>query len=394
MSKFDEGLLKPYLDKLELDDEELQAVKRLLVLNGDFSKTTDFWLKHGVLDSITVNLLLKKATQEQVKLILSGSIPVAPEQRVQIVFLVLKSYRKLVKELFAFIKSGDQYLKQKLAEDVLFEDDYLTYLVKLLKNDLDFVSALISTHKQNLEHVSILVHAEEPEVLFRVANLTNFLKEDLGYVKVLLHNPFTPDESVVLLKQLIHDIQVELESKEKEEEAKKAIEEIENDIEDEQKESDQKDIELLNKKEDEITKEVEENLYARVLQMNMPEKMKLAMKGNKSARMLLLKDPNKQISLAALGNPRITESEVSFILKNRSTGEHIIRQVARDRNWMKEYHIVKDVTAHPKTPLEVSMKLLNRLYVSDLGMLAKSRDIPANLRTMAARMFEVKSKKK
>jgi hypothetical protein len=61
---------------------------------------------------------------------------------------------------------------------------------------------------------------------------------------------------------------------------------------------------------------------------------------------------------------------------------------------MKDYNIMKDLVSHPKTPMEISSRLLGRLYINDLGKLAKSKDIPSNLRTMAARMFEVKNKRK
>lgn len=401
MTIFNVSLVEPYIEKDSLTKDDIFSLKKIMYLKGDFTPVEDFYMESGILDSLTVNLLSARATIEQVKMMLNGSIPIVPDQRIILVFLVLKSYRKLIKDLFSFIKSGDKFFKQKLAEDILFEDEYLLYIVKLLKSDVEFISALISTHKYQNEHIEVLVHSEEPEVLFRVASLTSVLVNELRFVKLLLNNPFTPDESIVQLKQLIFDLQQEEEGKEevlaKEAQAKE-LEEIERldqiKSEEDRLKTKETAIDLLSKDEAEIDKEVEGNLFAKVLSMNMPDKMKLAMKGNKSARMLLIKDPNKQIALAALGNPRITDSEISFILKNKSTGEHLIREIARDRTWMKEYYIIRDLTSHPKTPIEVSSKLIGRLYLNDLGRLAKSKDIPVNVRTMAARMFEIKNKKK
>ncbi len=395
MLDFSINLIEPYLKKEKLSEQDIDNLKKMLHLNGDFTPVYDFFVKIGLLDSITINLLKRTANEKQVKMMLDGSIPLKIDQKKYLVFFVLKYYRNLVKELYNFLSNSDIIFKRELINDVLFTDSYLTFLTRLLKNDELFVSELIASHRYNSSHIKALITSEEPEILFKVSNLINILKENVEFIDELLKNPYTPDESIIALKQLLVDIKNEYEEKlktEKSDEPEKEIEEPEEQS--EKTNEDSKALEILTKDESEIDAEIENNLFAKVLSMKMPEKMKLAMKGNKTARMLLLKDPNKQISLAALNNPRITDNEIALILKNRSTGEHIIREVARNRTWMKDYNIMKDLVSHPKTPMEISSRLLGRLYINDLGRLAKSKDIPANLRTMAARMYEVKNKRK
>jgi hypothetical protein len=246
-----------------------------------------------------------------------------------------------------------------------------------------------------------LVRSESGEVLFKISKLRDILFQNPDLVEELLKNPYLPDDAIIDLKQMIYEIK-NLINKEPEKERedennkdnkdnicdnlnKEELEDIKTKV---------KSLALFQKEEDEIEEELTKNLFVEIVNMSMPEKMKLALKGNKTARMLLIKDSNKQISLAVLKNPGITDDEIYQILKNRTTGEHIIRNIARQRILMKDYNIMKSIVMHPKTPVEISIRLLNRLYVNDLGVVAKSRDIPSNLRTAALRMYELKNKKK
>jgi hypothetical protein len=107
----------------------------LIEIEGDFNDVAELYLKHGILNSITIDLLTEKASDKQVKLILEGSLPLPPEQSPFIVFFVLKSYKSLIKELYYFINNGGKYLKKQLVNTDIFKGKYLKYLVKLLKND-------------------------------------------------------------------------------------------------------------------------------------------------------------------------------------------------------------------------------------------------------------------
>jgi hypothetical protein len=370
----------------------------LIEIEGDFNDVAELYLKHGILNSITIDLLTEKASDKQVKLILEGSLPLPPDQSPFIVFFVLKSYKSLIKELYYFINNGGKYLKKQLVNTDIFKGKYLKYLVKLLKNDEDFVTELIASRKYDIEHINILVRSESGEVLFKISKLRDILFQNPDLVEELLKNPYLPDDAIIDLKQMIYEIK-NLINKEPEKERedennkdnicdnlnKEELEDIKTKV---------KSLALFQKEEDEIEEELTKNLFVEIVNMSMPEKMKLALKGNKTARMLLIKDSNKQISLAVLKNPGITDDEIYQILKNRTTGEHIIRNIARQRILMKDYNIMKSIVMHPKTPVEISIRLLNRLYVNDLGVVAKSRDIPSNLRTAALRMYELKNKKK
>lgn len=140
-------------------------------------------------------------------------------------------------------------------------------------------------------------------------------------------------------------------------------------------------------------KEIDEgNLYKAVKDMSMGQRIKLALCGNKAARELLVKDSNKIISLAVLKNPRITEDEVLKVTSSKGTPEDLLRQIGRNKEWIKSYSIKMGMITNPKTPLAISMKLLEGIYEKDLQKLSKSKNVPSVLASTARRKLDSKGK--
>lgn len=137
----------------------------------------------------------------------------------------------------------------------------------------------------------------------------------------------------------------------------------------------------------------EQNVYKLVVQMNAGQKLKLALSGNKSARDVLIKDSNKVISMAVLKNPRITEEEVQKITLTKGTNDDMLRHIARNKEWVKSYGIRVGMLTNPKTPLTVSLKLLDTVYERDLQTIAKSKNVPNTLASAARRKLDAKGKK-
>ena len=137
----------------------------------------------------------------------------------------------------------------------------------------------------------------------------------------------------------------------------------------------------------------EGNIYQVIKEMSMGQKVKLALSGNKSSRELLVKDANKMISLAVLKNPRITEDEVLKVANTKGTPEDLLRQIARNKEWLKSYSIKMGMISNPKTPLAISIKLIDSLYENDLKKIAKSNNIPSALASTARRKLDTKGKK-
>lgn len=137
----------------------------------------------------------------------------------------------------------------------------------------------------------------------------------------------------------------------------------------------------------------EQNMYRMILDMKMAQKLKLALTGNKSAREILVKDSNRLVSSAVLKNPRVTEDEVLRVANSKGASEELLRNIGRNKEWLKNYNVRLGMIANPKTPLTISMKLLDTLNEKDLAKIAKSKNIASVLASSARRKVEAKEKK-
>jgi hypothetical protein len=113
----------------------------------------------------------------------------------------------------------------------------------------------------------------------------------------------------------------------------------------------------------------------RLALMNVAERMKKAMKGSKEERAVLVRDPNKLVSVSVLSSPKLTGSEVENFAKMANVSEEVLRIIGMSRAWTKSYGVVAALTKNPKTPLSVSLNLVRRLNDKDL----KSIDMDRNL---------------
>ncbi len=119
--------------------------------------------------------------------------------------------------------------------------------------------------------------------------------------------------------------------------------------------------------------------------------MKLAFLGNREARDILVRDPNKMVALAAVRSPKIQEAEIDAISKSRHVCEEVLRQIASTKEWSKLYHIKFNLASNSKTPIPLVMQFLPHLREPDLKKLAKSKNISQVVATQARRIAESKS---
>jgi hypothetical protein len=128
------------------------------------------------------------------------------------------------------------------------------------------------------------------------------------------------------------------------------------------------------------------SLYAQILTMGVAAKIKLALRGNKDARMILIRETNKMIRRLVLLNPRISDAEVISVCRNRSADEELLRMVAERREWMRNYQVRLSLCTNPKTPIVIALRQLTFLGERDLRQLAKSKNVTATVSAQARRM--------
>lgn len=125
-------------------------------------------------------------------------------------------------------------------------------------------------------------------------------------------------------------------------------------------------------------------------QMSIVERVRAAMKGTREMRAMLVRDPNKMVSSAVLASPKLTMAEVESFAKMANVGEDVLRAIGQNRAWVKNYGIAASLTRNPKTPVAMSLNLLQRLIERDVRGISIDRNVPEPLR-LAARKRLVKS---
>ena len=142
----------------------------------------------------------------------------------------------------------------------------------------------------------------------------------------------------------------------------------------------------------EAAKEQSGNLYSLVQRMSVFQKIKLARIGNKEARGLLIRDRNKVVAVAAVSSPKMTDNEAVGIAQSRSVSDEVLRIVATNRQWTRNYQVKLALSTNPKTPQPMAMKFVNFLQDNDLKSIVKSKDVPAVISTHARRILMKKGK--
>jgi hypothetical protein len=129
-----------------------------------------------------------------------------------------------------------------------------------------------------------------------------------------------------------------------------------------------------------------QTLVQRLAHMNVVQRLTLALKGGRTERMTLIRDPNKLVQRCVLQSPRLTDTEVeAFASMTNLTGE-ILRAISMSRVFMKNYSVVRNLTNNPKTPLDVSLHLFPRLTATDLLKLTSNKNVPETLRSSAMKL--------
>jgi hypothetical protein len=130
----------------------------------------------------------------------------------------------------------------------------------------------------------------------------------------------------------------------------------------------------------------------KIARMTVAQRVQLAMKGTREERAILVRDNNKLVAVAVLSSPKMTETEIESIAKMASISDELLRIIANTRAWVKNYQVVVALTKNPKTPVAVSMNLLQRLNDRDMRMLSIDRNVPELLRLTARKKLVIEKR--
>lgn len=125
-------------------------------------------------------------------------------------------------------------------------------------------------------------------------------------------------------------------------------------------------------------------------EMTVGHKIKLAYKGNKEVRNILIRDRNKTVAVAVIRSGRMSDGEVVTAAGNRNLSDDVIREIATNKEFTRKYPVKVALAANSKTPVPVALSMMKSLHKKDLKSLARNRNV-SNVVSMAAlKLFKQK----
>lgn len=101
------------------------------------------------------------------------------------------------------------------------------------------------------------------------------------------------------------------------------------------------------------------------------EKINQALKGDRDARMAVLRSPNRPLHVHVLRNPGLTLEEVGQIARMTTVSVDVLRQIAERREWGHRPEIAIALLRNPTVPPLVAIPLLAYVSEAELRQLAK-----------------------
>ncbi|MGB7847791.1 MAG: hypothetical protein WBL63_19420 [Candidatus Acidiferrum sp.] len=134
-----------------------------------------------------------------------------------------------------------------------------------------------------------------------------------------------------------------------------------------------------------------QTLLQQISKMTVSQRVQFAIKGGSEARRTLIRDSNKVVQRAVLQSPRLTDQEVEAFASMASLTDEILRLIAGNRAFRKNYVVVRNLMNNAKTPLDVTLHMLPILNGIDLKRLGMNKNIPETLRTTAAKLLRTRA---
>jgi hypothetical protein len=140
--------------------------------------------------------------------------------------------------------------------------------------------------------------------------------------------------------------------------------------------------------EDERKDQEKLSVVQELYRMNTAQKVIAALKGSRSHRAVLVRDPNRMVATAVLGSPRLTEAEIESFAGMRNVSDEILRQIGTHKDWTKKYTVISNLVKNPRTPIGISLNLVSRLNPKDIKGLATDRNVPEVIRKQAQKFVK------
>jgi len=132
-------------------------------------------------------------------------------------------------------------------------------------------------------------------------------------------------------------------------------------------------------------------LYAQLANMTISQKVRRATLGTGAERLLLVRDTNRLVATAAATSPMLNESDAARIAASRNVIDDVLRIIANNRDFTRNYQVKLNLVGNPRTPFSFSSRLVPMLRDNDLRSLSRSKNVPAAVQTAVRQQLQRKA---
>jgi len=132
------------------------------------------------------------------------------------------------------------------------------------------------------------------------------------------------------------------------------------------------------------------NTVQKINALDVKGRIQLALKGSKEERSILVRDGTKVVALAVLEAPKLSDGEVEKFASQKNVLEAVLRQIPLKRRFMKNYKVVRNLVANPRTPLDLGLGLMKNLLAADLKNIGSNKEVSETIRKLAMKMYKQK----
>lgn len=129
------------------------------------------------------------------------------------------------------------------------------------------------------------------------------------------------------------------------------------------------------------------SIAARVARLSVPEKVELAVKGNREVRRILSRDASSMVARAVTGSPKLTEDDIISYAASSQTHEDVLRFIADNQQWTANRQVVSALVQNPRTPPPAAIRFLKSFQTNELRVLSQNRSLSAVVRQEAKRLL-------
>lgn len=227
--------------------------------------------------------------------------------------------------------------------------------------------------------IKLIAYPEIVDEIEKNPQATNFIK---GKIKEFRQFYLEEVEAEEIKEEEVMEVVHELVTQQQEQKGKEGVI-IEEEAEGEEEEEEPLDLEQAEQRAMTTLQEINA--------MTISERIKLALTGTKTQRMILVKDANKMVALAVLESPKIGVDEVALLARNKSVAGEIIANISKKREWTKNYGIIIELVHNPKTPIKDALSFVKKLHMRDLHLISRDKNVNPVVRQLAMNYYKTKS---